>query len=115
MALGGALPGLGPGCLIFLAAGLGCGLQRKTSAPLERQGVRAAQGQQSVEGDLHPSQSRPHVQSTGAGNSHQGEGWDVNHGEPAAGQTRAVRGPGPFLPVTVRVRPLANTYIGLRM
>ena len=86
MALGGALPGLGPGCLIFLAAGLGCGLQRKTSAPMERQGVRAAQGQQSVEGDLHPSQSRPHVQSTGAGNSHQGEGWDVNHdGRPPGG------------------------------
>lgn len=36
MARGGAPLGLGPGCLIFLAPGLGCGLQGKTAAPLEQ-------------------------------------------------------------------------------
>lgn len=36
MARGGAPLGLGPGCLIFLALGLGCGLQGKTSTPLEQ-------------------------------------------------------------------------------
>lgn len=79
MALGGALPGPGPGCLIFLAPGLGCGLQRKTSAPLEQAMGQSSPGAADSGEDLHPSQSRPHARSTGAGNGHQEEGWDVNH------------------------------------
>mgnify|MGYP006996392437 FL=1 len=77
MALGGALPGPGPGCLIFLAPGLGCGLQRKTSAPLEQAMGQSSPGAADSREDLHPSQSRPHARSTGAGNGHQEEGWDV--------------------------------------
>lgn len=44
MALGGALLGSGPGCLIFLAAGLGCGLQRKTSAHWKGKGAGQPKG-----------------------------------------------------------------------
>ena len=44
------------------------------------------EGSRVWKGDLHPSRSRPHARPAGAGNGHQGAGWDVNHdGRPPGG------------------------------
>lgn len=59
----------------------------------------AARGQQDVGRDAHPSWSRPRAQPAQAGKGREGGGWDLGtmagglRGEPAAGRTRAARGP----------------------
>lgn len=79
----------GPGPWLSHLPGTGSGLwfTGEDSSPTGTgKGSGQPEGSRVWRGDLHPSRSRPHARPAGAGNGHQGEGWDVNHdGRPPGG------------------------------